>query len=250
MSRVCDRHFLYLSKIKVYSSLTTALQSFLSFKSRVLLNVTFSGPKIQNHINSISMCQVLIVSKIWCCWFCEWICKPPNVPLWGFSQRSHTYMPLEAREVMYKSETEFNTRHSGGPEATWRASIPPTTAAQLLPHDVLRECQLHIAKFTIFSKTVWNIQIFIFRHANVLSCKCWQLMLFSFLLNTMQPSSLDHHSVTSTLGILREDVRCATVCFYPSLFRNFTSLLSHTQGDVSRNTTLPLGGHEFGESEK
>ena len=133
--------------------------------------------------------------------------------------------------------TEFNTRHSGGPEATWRASIPPTTAAQLLPHDVLRECQLHIAKFMIFPRQSGNSDIC----ANVLSCKCWQLMSFSFLLNTMQPSSLDHHSVTSTLGILREDVRCATVCFYPSLLRNFTSLLSHTQGDVSRNTTLPLG---------
>ena len=107
MSGVCDRHFLYLNKIKVYSSLTTAIQSLLSFKFRVLLNVTFSGPKIQNPINSISMCQVLFVSKIWCCWFCEWICKPPNVPLRGFSQRSYTYMPLGAREVMYKSETDW-----------------------------------------------------------------------------------------------------------------------------------------------
>ena len=67
MSGISDRHSLYLNKIKVYSSLTTAIQTLLSYKSRVLLNITFSGPKIQNHINSISMCQVLIVSKIWCC---------------------------------------------------------------------------------------------------------------------------------------------------------------------------------------
>ena len=57
----------------------------------------------------------------------------------------------------------------------------------------------------------------------------------------MQPSSLGRHFVMSTLGILREEVTCATVSFYPSLLRNFTSLLSHTQGVVSRNTTLPLG---------
>lgn len=164
MSGVCDRHFLYLNKIKVYSSLTTALQSFLSFKSRVLLNVTFSGPKIQNHINSISTCQVLIVSKIWCCWFCEWICKPPNVPLRGFSQRSHTYMPLGAREVMYKSETDWvQYKTQWWPWSHLESKYPthnccPAPATRCLEGMPASHSQVHN-----FSKTVWK-----FRYL----CKC------------------------------------------------------------------------------
>lgn len=80
MSGICDRHFLHFNKIKVYSYLYT-IRSLLPCNSRAPLGVTFSSPKIQNPINSISICQVLTVSKIWCWWFCEWICKSLKVPV-------------------------------------------------------------------------------------------------------------------------------------------------------------------------
>ena len=118
-----------------------------------------SGPKIQNHINSISMCQVLFVSKIWCCWFCEWICKPPNVPLQVFSQRSYTYMPLGAREVMYKSETDcvqYKTQwwHWGHLESkcpTYNCCPAPDT--RCLEGMPASHSQVHG-----FSKTVWKFR--------------------------------------------------------------------------------------------
>ena len=148
------------------------------------------------------------------------------------SPRDHILMPLGAREVMYKSETDwvqYKTQwwHWGHLDSKCpTCSCCPAPATRCLEGMPVSHSQVHD-----FSKTVWKFRYL----CKYPVCKCWQLMLFSFLLNTMQPSSLGRHFVTSTLGILREEVRCATVCFYPFHLRNFTSLLSHTRGCLEKH---------------
>lgn len=131
----------------------------------------------------------------------------------------------------------FNTRHSGSAEATWRVSVPPAARSSAPAHDARRECQLHVAKSMSFPRKSGNSDIC----ANTLICKWWQVMSFSFLLNTMQPSSLGHHVATSALGILSGGREMFQNVSTPLPSRAFPLCSLTPRGTSQEATSLPLG---------
>lgn len=135
----------------------------------------------------------------------------------------------------------FKTRHSGSAEATWRVSVPPAARSSAPAHDARRECQLHVTKSTSFPRKSGNSDIC----ANTLICKWWQVMSFSFLLNTMQPSSLGHHFATSALGILRGEERCSKMFLPHSPQGLFLSALSHSEGHHKKQPPFHWEGYEL-----